>query len=118
MVDRILVNRYLLDNLKRRELGIRYRLAAPRIKEGGTARLGVLGPALRRWPLGSVRAHHLPIGAKPQRRCQADQQFAVKMLVSGATKFDRNNPVTIEIGTAYGMTSDQIDAFFHRAALL
>jgi hypothetical protein len=48
----------------------------------------------------------------------ADQQFAAKMIVSGATTFERGNPMTIAIGTAYGMTSDQIDAFFRAAASL
>jgi|GraSoiStandDraft_54_1057290.scaffolds.fasta_scaffold5757966_1 hypothetical protein len=40
------------------------------------------------------------------------------MIVSGATVFERQNPLTISIGTAYGMTSDQIDAFFLAASLL
>ena len=48
----------------------------------------------------------------------ADQQFAAKMLVSGATVFERNHPMTIAIGAAYGMTSDEIDAFFRAAAAL
>jgi hypothetical protein len=48
----------------------------------------------------------------------ADQQFSIKMVVSGATMFERQNPLTISIGTAYGMTSDQIDAFFLAASLL
>lgn len=48
----------------------------------------------------------------------ANQQFATKMLVSGATLFERQNPVTIAIGSAYGMTSDQVDDFFRAAASL
>lgn len=44
------------------------------------------------------------------------QQFAAKMVVSGATTFERAHPMTIAIGTAYGMTSDDIDAFFIAAA--
>lgn len=47
-----------------------------------------------------------------------DQQFKTKMLISGATTFERNHPITIAVGTAYGMTSDQIDAFFSAAAQL
>lgn len=46
------------------------------------------------------------------------QQFAAKMLVSGATVFERNHPMTIAIGAAYGMTSEQIDEFFRAAAAL
>lgn len=48
----------------------------------------------------------------------ADQQFGAKMIVSGATVFERSNSLTIAIGTAYGMSSDQIDAFFRAAAAL
>ncbi|WP_457492065.1 hypothetical protein [Tardiphaga sp. P5_C7] len=48
----------------------------------------------------------------------AAQRFGVKMLVSGATTFERENNVTIAIGQAYGMTSDQIDQFFTAAAAL
>jgi phosphohistidine swiveling domain-containing protein len=48
----------------------------------------------------------------------ADQQFDAKMKVSGATTFYRDDPLTIGIGTAYGMTSEQIDEFFTAAAAL
>lgn len=48
----------------------------------------------------------------------ADQQFNAKMIVSGATVFERTNPLTIVVGTAYGWTADQIDAFFVAAAAL
>lgn len=47
-----------------------------------------------------------------------DQQFAAKMLVGGATLFERNHPMTIAIGTAYGWTSGQVDDFFRAASLL
>jgi hypothetical protein len=47
-----------------------------------------------------------------------DQQFAAKMVVSGATSFERQHPMTIAIGTAYGMSSEQIDEFFAAAAVL
>ena len=45
-------------------------------------------------------------------------QFAAKMLVSGATVFQRNHPMTEAIGAAYGWTAAQIDDFFRAAALL
>jgi hypothetical protein len=48
----------------------------------------------------------------------ADQQFGAKMIVSGATTFFRDNPMTIAIGTAYGMTPEQINEFFRAAASL
>lgn len=47
-----------------------------------------------------------------------DEQFSAKMILSGATTFKRDHPMTIAIGTAYGMSSDQIDAFFQAAVLL
>ncbi len=40
------------------------------------------------------------------------------MIISGATTYNRTDPLTIGIGTAYGWTSDQIDAFFTAAAVL
>lgn len=48
----------------------------------------------------------------------SEQQFAAKMLVSGATVFERSHPMTAAIGAAYGWTSEQIDAFFQAAAQL
>lgn len=45
-------------------------------------------------------------------------QFAAKMLVSGATVFQHNHPMTEAIGAAYGWTAAQIDDFFRAAALL
>jgi hypothetical protein len=47
-----------------------------------------------------------------------DQQFAALMIVSGGTTFERMHPMTIAIGTAYGWSSDEIDAFFTAAAVL
>lgn len=46
------------------------------------------------------------------------QQFSAKMLVSGATVFERDHPMTLAIGAAYGWTPAQIDDFFRAAALL
>lgn len=48
----------------------------------------------------------------------SDQQFAAKMIVCGATAFERNHPMTLAIGAAYGWTSDQVDDFFRAAFLL
>lgn len=48
----------------------------------------------------------------------ADQQFSAKMLVSGATIFERSHPMTAAIGAAYGWTDEQIDGFFRAAAIL
>ncbi|UFW75514.1 XkdW family protein [Bradyrhizobium sp. WU425] len=48
----------------------------------------------------------------------AEQQFAATMIVSGATVYDRNHPLTAQIGAAYGWTDSQIDAFFRAASAL
>ncbi len=48
----------------------------------------------------------------------AESQFAAKMLVTGANIFERNHPVTIAIGSAYGWTNSQVDQFFIEAAKL
>lgn len=47
-----------------------------------------------------------------------EQRFAAKMIVSGATTFQRSHPMTLAIGSAYGWKSGQIDAFFNAAAAL
>jgi len=44
-----------------------------------------------------------------------DEKFAAEMLLSGATIFQRNHPLTNAIGQTYGMTSEQIDEFFINA---
>lgn len=45
-------------------------------------------------------------------------RFGAKMLLSGATVFERSHPMTSVIGSAYGWTSEQIDNFFREASLL
>lgn len=48
----------------------------------------------------------------------SEQQFSAKMLLAGATTFERPHPLTLAIGAAYGWTTAQIDAFFTAAAAL
>jgi hypothetical protein len=50
-------------------------------------------------------------------KCRTNQQFAANIVISGATFFERNHPMTISIGTAYGITSRQIEQFCVAAAL-
>lgn len=45
-------------------------------------------------------------------------QFAAKMLVAGATVFERDHPLTEGIGASLNQTSEQLDAYFRAAALL
>lgn len=47
-----------------------------------------------------------------------DQQFAAKMLLSGATVFERDHPLTDAVGSSLGWTKEQIDTFFVQAAQL
>lgn len=47
-----------------------------------------------------------------------NQKFKAKMLLSGATVFERNHPMTVVIGQAYGWTTTQIDDFFRAASQL
>lgn len=46
------------------------------------------------------------------------QKFAAVMLLSGATTFTRDHPLTETVGQALGWSSIQIDNFFLSAALL
>ena len=48
----------------------------------------------------------------------ARERFAAEMLISGATTFERNHPLTAVVGAAIGWTSTQIDEFFIFAASL
>lgn len=42
----------------------------------------------------------------------SSQQFAAKMLLSGATTFDRSHPLTEVVRASLGWTTAQIDQFF------
>ena len=46
------------------------------------------------------------------------QRFAAEMLLSGATVFERNHPLTEAIGAGQGMSAAQVDEFFAAAAAL
>jgi|LakMenE18May11ns_1017448.scaffolds.fasta_scaffold9628740_2 hypothetical protein len=45
-------------------------------------------------------------------------KFNAEMLLSGATEFQRNHPLTSVIGTAFGMTEEDINTFFRSASNL
>lgn len=45
-------------------------------------------------------------------------RFSAEMLLSGATVFQRNHPLTNAVAMAQGMTADQVDEFFRQAAKL
>jgi hypothetical protein len=48
---------------------------------------------------------------------EADR-FAARMLLAGATVFERSHPLVAVLGESYGMTSTAIDDLFRAAALL
>lgn len=48
----------------------------------------------------------------------SEQKFPAKMLVIGATEFERQHHLTIAIGAAFGMDAAEIDAFFVAAGTL
>lgn len=63
---------------------------------------------------GSIPAAMLTlIGALPDA-----QQFGARMMLKGATVFERYHPLTVTIGTLYGWTEPQIDELFRAAAVL
>jgi hypothetical protein len=47
-----------------------------------------------------------------------DQQFAAKMLISGATQFDRNHPLVATLAAAFGWNSAQTDFLWTSASQL
>lgn len=48
----------------------------------------------------------------------AEQQFPARMMLSGATQFERSHPLTNVIGAAQGLTPDQVDALWVAASQL
>lgn len=48
----------------------------------------------------------------------APDQFTARMLLAGATQFERQHPLVAAVGAAQGLTTAQIDDFFRAAALL
>jgi hypothetical protein len=70
--------------------------------------------------LGAVQTGAIPAALQTIVDAIADpqQKFAAQMILSGATTFERNHPLTQSIGSALGWTEDQIDQFFRSAAAL
>lgn len=48
----------------------------------------------------------------------AEDQFAARMLLSGATSFERAHPMTATLGQMYGMDSAALNTFWQRATML
>ena len=49
---------------------------------------------------------------------EADEKFAAQMILSGATTFERDHPLTQSLGDALGWSTGQIDQFFRDAVAL
>jgi len=47
-----------------------------------------------------------------------EMKFPAKMLISGATVFERNHPMTETLGKMLGWSSEQLDEFFESASKL
>ena len=48
----------------------------------------------------------------------ADQRFSAEMMLSGATTFERNHPMTIALMNALGWTTQSTDELWRRAAAM
>ncbi len=60
----------------------------------------------------------LPLQTIVDQISDPTEKFSAEMLLSGATIFYREHPLTNEIGAAFGMTPEQIDVFFRSAGAL
>lgn len=82
--------------------------------------LAVLGIITKDEALSAMRNGSTPaaLNTLVQAIPDAGERFDAEMLVSGATDFLRYHPVTIQIGSAFGMTPAEIDQFFIDAGAL
>ena len=70
--------------------------------------------------LAAVRTGFIPapLQAVVDTVANPDEKFLAEMLLSGATIYKREHPLTDAIGAAFNMTPDDVDAFFIEAAKL
>ncbi|QCO03023.1 hypothetical protein [Azospirillum argentinense] len=69
--------------------------------------------------LAAVRTGELPsVLAELLDHMDANERFGAEMLLSGATEFRRDHPMTAAVGEAREMTPAEVDDFFRRAAAL
>lgn len=71
--------------------------------------------ALAAVKVGTIPA---PLAAMVAAIPDATDRFSAEMLLSGATIFERNHPLTVAIGAGQGMSTEQIDDFFRAASAL
>lgn len=80
--------------------------------------LSVQGLITRQEALDAVKMGYVPsaLDAIVQAITDPDARFEAEMLISGATEFRRDHPVTRQIGAAIGWSEAQIDEFFINAS--
>lgn len=67
--------------------------------------------------LAAVKTGDLPASMIAMIQALPDAaKFSAEMILSGATEFRRSHPLVAAFGTAFGWTSEQIDAFWIEAA--
>lgn len=82
--------------------------------------LAVQGLISRQEALDAVRMGYVPpaLDSIIKAIANPDARFEAEMLVSGATEFRRDHPVTRQIGAAIGWSEAEVDEFFIDAAAL
>lgn len=69
--------------------------------------------------LAAVRTGDLPAGIEAAVKALPDgQQFAARMLLSGATTFERGHPMVAQLGSGLGYDDKALDALWTAAAAL
>lgn len=81
--------------------------------------LAVAGIITEDEALAAVKTGTLPASLQALVDAMPDgSKFNAEMLLSGATTFQRNHPLTTTLGSAMGFTSEQIDDLFRAASVL
>jgi len=81
--------------------------------------LAIIGVISQQEALAAVATGAIPAAmAALVEQLPDEQQFPTRMLISGATVFERSHPVAALIGGLYGWTSPQVDALWRDASAL
>lgn len=83
-------------------------------------KLAVSGIITQNEALAAVKTGDIPLALQNivDQIADVDAKFAAEMILSGATVFMRDHPLTTAIGAARGMTTEQINQFFREASQL
>lgn len=80
------------------------------------AMMGLIDPAEA---LAAVKTGEIPAALEAFiDQLPTDEKFAAEMVVSGATIFERSNPMTLALAAGMGWSSEQIDDLWRAAAQL